>query len=226
MERVKTYIKGFDELIEGGFPIGSNILLSGEEGCGKTIFSIQILYNAVVKNNENCIYFTFEEKKNSLIKQAKQFSWDLEKLEKINKLKIISIGTSNINKNTIDEMIEIIKNNKSKRVVIDSITTLAYLTPNNCDINEYVVKKFLYSFISKFKEIENLTTIFISQKDEKISNDIFKYLCDGVINIKYDSLGCDFSRNLIIKKMRKTKNNCDIHPLEINERGIEIYNLD
>ena len=36
MDRTKTCIKGFDNLIEGGFPKGSTILLSGTPGTGKT----------------------------------------------------------------------------------------------------------------------------------------------------------------------------------------------
>lgn len=226
-QRIKTYIKGFDELIEGGFPQGSNILISGSAGTGKTIFSLQYLYNGAL-NNEKGIYFTFEEKKESLYEQAIQFGWDIEKLEKKDKIKIISIGTEDINNNTVKDIIEIIKNTKTKRIVIDSLTTLSYLTPENTqngEINNYTIKKFLYSFITKFKDIKDLTVLVISQKDEKISDDIAEYLCDGVINIKYESMGGDFSRQLTIRKMRKTKNNEDLHPMEISKEGIIIHNL-
>lgn len=227
-QRVKTHIIGFDELIEGGFPKNSSILLSGSAGTGKTIFSLQYLYNGSSIENEKGIYFTFEEKKESLLEQANQFGWDLDKLDKKNKLKIISIGTDDINKNTINDMIEIIENTKSKRVVIDSITTLSFLAPESIStgqLNNHTIKKFLYSFITKFKDMQDLTIILISQKDEKVSNDIAEYLCDGVINIDYESLGGDFSRQLTIKKMRKTKNNEDIHPMEISKTGIVIHNL-
>ncbi len=227
--RVKTHIKGFDELILGGFPKNSNILISGSAGTGKTIFSMQYLYNGATIDNEKGIYFTFEEKKESLIEQANQFGWEIEKLEKKEKIKIISIGTDDISKNTVNDMIEIIKNTKSTRVVIDSITTLSFLTPESMQsgqINNHTIKRFLYSFLTKFKEIPNLTVLFISQKDEKVSDEIATYLCDGVINIDYESLGGDFSRQLTIKKMRKTKNNEDLHPMEISNKGIVIHNLE
>jgi len=228
VKRIKTHIYGFDKLIEGGFPEGSNILLSGGPGTGKTIFSLQYLYNGILNDNEIGIYFTFEEKRKSLISQAKQFNWDLEKEEKRGKLKIISLGTSEISKLTKEDILEIIKSTGAKRIVIDSITTISYLTPENefHNICEYSVKKFIYSFITKFREIENLTSIFISQKDEELSNRISQYLCDGIINIEYESLGGDFSRNLIIQKMRKTKNDEDLHPLEISKNGIKIHNLE
>lgn len=228
IKRTKTHIEGFDELILGGFPNSSNILITGTAGTGKTIFSLQYLYNGVIEDNEIGIYFTFEEKRDDIISQANQFGWDLEKLEKKGKLKIISIGTEDISKNTINEILEIITNTKAKRVVIDSIITLSFITPQvqEIPINKHTIKRFLYSFITSFKNIDNLTTIFISQKDEISSNSISEYLCDGVINIEHESLGSDYSRNLTIIKMRQTKNNEDLHPLEISNKGIIIHNLE
>ena len=227
-DRIKTYISGFDELINGGIPIGSNIMISGGPGTGKTIFSLQYLFNSATNDKNISIYFTFEEKRDSLIKQASQFGWNLEKLEKQGKLKIISLGLEDISKTTIKDIIEIIKSVKATRAVIDSITTISYLTPENefHSFNEYSVKKFIYKFITSFKKIENLTTLIISQKDEALSNRITEYLCDGIIHIDYESLGGKYSRQLTIPKMRKTKNHEDLHPMEISKNGIIIHNLE
>ena len=101
MTKIKTHIPGFDELIGGGFPQNATILLNGGPGTGKTIFSLQYLYNSVNKDKRNVIYFTFEEKKRALFEQASQFGWDLEKLEKQGKL-------------TKDEVKEIRKNIRNR----------------------------------------------------------------------------------------------------------------
>lgn len=227
MKKIKTNIQGFDELVEGGFPQGSSILLSGSAGTGKTIFSLQYLYNGAVKEKEKGVYFSFEEKKESLFEQAKQFGWDLEKLEKSGMLKIISIGTDSIDKNTVKEMIEIVQSSKTKRVVVDSITTLSHLVPQSTEniINKYSIKRFLYQFLTLFNEAGDITTIFISQKDERTSDMIAEYLCDGVINIDYESMGGDYSRSLIIRKMRKTKNDEEVHPMEISPKGVVIHKI-
>ena len=45
VERVKTGIPGLDDLIGGGFPKESTILLSGVAGAGKTIFCLQFIFN-------------------------------------------------------------------------------------------------------------------------------------------------------------------------------------
>ena len=226
MKRIKTHIPGFDELIENGLPQGSTILVSGIAGTGKTILSLEYLYNGATRDNHRCLYFTFEEKKKALIEQAGQFGWDLEKLEKNQKLKIISMGTENIDMDYVEQILEIIKTFKPQRTVIDSINTLAYLA--TCDELapcEHNIKKFIYYFLAKFKQIEDLTSIFISQKDNKTSNTIAEYICDGIINIDYESMGGDFSRTMTIRKMRRTKNNEDLHPLEISKEGIRVHNI-
>jgi KaiC/GvpD/RAD55 family RecA-like ATPase len=225
MERIKTYISGFDKLIEGGIPKGSCILLSGEAGTGKTIFSLEYIYRGAI-NNEVSIYFTFEERRKSIIEQAKQFNFDIEKFENNNLLKIISIGTDDISSNTIKDILEIVVSTKAKRIVIDSITTLSFITPENLSsgsMNVFSIKKFLYHFITELSAIEELTSICISQKDEAISNNIAEYLCDGVIVINPQKLGSEYNRTLCIKKMRRTKNDDNRYPMEISPKGIIIH---
>ena len=230
MKRIKTYIKGFDELIEGGFPQDSSILLSGNPGTGKTIFSLEYLYNGALKDGEIGIYFTFEEKKKSLLEQAKQFGFDFEKYEKKGLLNIISIGSKDISLTTIEYIEEIIVKSKAKRVVIDSLTTLSYLTPEHVttgDVTIFSIKKFLYDFITTLKNKSGTHFLCVSQKEDQHCDKISRYLCDGVIDIEYESLGGEYSRSLSIKKMRKTKNNDDLHSLEIKDKeGIIIHSLD
>lgn len=227
MERIKTYIKGFDELIEDGFPKNSIVVIRGNAGTGKTIFSTEFIFNGAKYSNEVGVYFTFEQKKKSLFEQAKQFGWNLEKEEKRNKLKVISIGLEEINKGIVDELIEIVTKLKAKRVVIDSINTLSFLSPSdNLGNSENKVKKFLYYFITKFKEVEDLTMLLISQKNQDIADSLIKNLSDGIINLNYESLGGEYSRSLNISKMRKTKNNEDTHSVEISNQGIIIHNLE
>src|SRR5665648_375989 len=54
-------IAEFDEILNGGFPTRSFIIIAGNAGSGKTIFSTQFLYNGAVKYNEKGIYVSFAE---------------------------------------------------------------------------------------------------------------------------------------------------------------------
>jgi len=64
--KVKSGVDGLDEVIEGGFPRGSLIVLAGEPGTGKTVFSMQFLVKGV-ELNESGVYVSFAEAKNTLI---------------------------------------------------------------------------------------------------------------------------------------------------------------
>jgi KaiC/GvpD/RAD55 family RecA-like ATPase len=47
IERVRTYIQGFDEIVNGGIPKRNVVLLSGGPRTGKSIFGYQFLYNGL-----------------------------------------------------------------------------------------------------------------------------------------------------------------------------------
>ena len=64
-DRAPTGINGLDDMIEGGFPRGSLALLAGSPGSGKTIASAHFLYHGAKNLNENGIYLSFAERKES-----------------------------------------------------------------------------------------------------------------------------------------------------------------
>jgi len=232
MEMTKTGIKGFDNLIGGGFPFGSTILLSGTPATGKTIFALEYLVNGIEKFNEPGMYVTFEEKTKNLRAQAVQFGWNLGELEEEGKLKILEIHASEITKNTVKEIIEIAKEKKIKRLVIDSLSTLSINIPttyaNVNEMNEYTIKRFIYAFVDELKQLKNVTALLISQtiKDSDLSRDnISEFICDGIVHIAFESMGGEFSRSLVVRKMRQRKNDEDIHPLEIGKKGMTVHTL-
>lgn len=232
MDRVKTGIKGFDKLIEGGFPRGKIILLSGTPGTSKTIFALQFLYNGATQFNENGLYVSFEEREKNLKSQASQFGWDFDKLEKANKVNILSIPANSIKETTAFEIISMAKKNSVKRLIIDSLSTLSINTPTTYskvnDLTEISIKRFMYTFINDLRDMKDGTTsLLISQTAEgQLSRDtVSEFICDGIILIKYESIGGEYSRNLIIRKMRETDNDEDIHPLEIGKNGIVIHSI-
>lgn len=249
MTRCKTGIKGFDELIQGGFPINSTILYTGTPGTGKTIFGLEFLYNGCTQFGEKGLYVTFEESKEQIIQQGKQFGWDLEDIEKKKMLKIISIPAREISKKTSQIIIDLCNNEKIKRLVVDSLSTLSINAPifsvaENLSISEVVnqntylsppvvgdlmVKRFVYSFIDDLRNLKT-TTLLISENSthsEFMSRDtISEFLCDGVIVVNFESLGGAYSRSLIVRKMRQTKNDEDIHPLEISRKGLIVHSID
>ena len=91
-----------------------------------------------------------------------------------------------------------------------------------------MIKRFIYNFIDEINQVEGLTTLIISQsiREGDLSRDrISEFICDGIINIVFESMGGAYSRSLMIRKMRRTKNDEDIHPLEISKKGLVVHNI-
>ena len=139
---------------------------------------------------------------------------------------------------------------KIHRLVIDSISTLAINAPiytfmtdtalidisngrsffSPPIVGDFIVKRFIYSFIDDLRNVDHCTTIMISESPEKgeyLSRDtISEFVCDGIIHIVFESMGGEFSRSLLVRKMRHTKNDEDIHPLEINNKGLVVHSTE
>jgi KaiC/GvpD/RAD55 family RecA-like ATPase len=247
--RVPTGIPGFDELVEGGFPKNSSILVCGGPGTGKSIFSMEYLVKGVTEFNEKCLYVSFEQREEAIIAQGAQFGWNLEELKKSGKLKIMSVSIDKLTKDTIKEIQSLVRKEGITRMVIDSLSTLVinapiYTTPTELAvedvvgqnivfsppvIGDYVVKKFVYGFIEQLRNLE-CTTLLISeasQDGEYISRDtLSEFVCDGVVLISFESMGGAYSRSLIVRKMRQTKNDEDVHPVEISNSGIIVHKIE
>ncbi|HVH91786.1 MAG TPA: ATPase domain-containing protein, partial [Candidatus Acidoferrum sp.] len=91
-ERVPTGIPGLDPLLEGGFPQGRSILVTGEPGTGKTIFSLQFLIEGLARG-EKGIYVAADEGPMDILEQAASLGWDLEKHIEMKEIAILNAGT-------------------------------------------------------------------------------------------------------------------------------------
>lgn len=248
MVRVKTGIQGFDKLVQGGFPKGHIVLLVGSPGTGKTIFSMQYLYNGATKFKEKSMLVTLEQSLKDVRTQSKDLGMKLEPLEKKGALTLMHIPVADLGTDTVDQIKKEVKKRKIKRLVIDSLSTLAINAPIYTPLKDlalrdamnykaffsppilgdFVVKRFIYKFLDDLKEI-GCTTIVTGESSEKgdfLSRDtVSEFVADGVIQVTFESMGGDYSRSLLVRKMRGTKNDEDIHPVEITNKGVKIHDL-
>lgn len=234
VERVKTGIRGLDKLIDGGIPKGYNVLLSGSPGTGKTIFGIEFLKNGFLKFKEPGLFITFEETPSNLIMQAKQLGIDLKNLKQNNKVLIKTLPEKdNLNESILFKIIDdAIKEHKIKRVVIDSLDTysnniLSYEDQDKFLSGNLLIKRSVYRLIKRLQKYSEITKLLISESEEKAENlskdGVSEFLCDGVIKIQYLTMGGQYSCQLKVRKMRSTKIDPDLFPMEINSRGITIH---
>lgn len=240
MDRVPTGIPGFDELIEGGFPQGRSILVSGACGTGKTIFCTQYLYNGAKKYNEPGIYITLDERPELIRQDMLRFGWDLRKLEDENLCQIIDGSLAKIGIPSEEEfsmpatgfdidklLLEIMRTVKrigAKRLVIDSIPALGFNFEGDNEIRNAILK------LSYLLMRIGVTTLMTSEMDEGSNKygkyGIEEYVVDGVLVLHYMGIGTRSNRTMHIRKMRATHHSEELHPIEITSKGMSIKKVD
>ena len=214
IKRVNTGIPGFDGLIEGGIPEGFVVIVAGPPGTGKTTFSLQFIMDGI-RNNERCIFFSFEEMAEQLIKQTIRFGWDIG--EYVDKGYLEIFGFSRF---STEEIIEIIDIFKPKRIVFDSLNIFS-------DISDFRRSPQWRNILKVIKD-KKITCLAVTEKSHGGNAkgfDEFDFMGDGVISFdkkQKNDLDPYPTCNIQIQKMRLTKLNEIAHQFVMNENGIEL----
>ena len=236
--RLNSGIPRLDQLISGGFPESSVILVSGTPGSGKTIMCYHYMKEGL-QAGENCLYLTSDERVENILKQAGELGFDFMRYVDSGNLSFfyLDIERSDIYK----EMEERIKENNYSRVVLDSITPISEMPVWITDGSNEVIpsdgfkgtKKIpmdsttvtrmhvrrIINILSK-ERCTALVTSEIPEGSRGLSRDtISEFLVDGIIIMDLDT-SMD-RRKLTIRKMRATKHTLKPQDISIDSGGIK-----
>lgn len=204
-DRVPVGIKVFDEVIGGGFPRGSLILLAGNPGTGKTIFSANFLYNGVVEYGENGIYISFAESRSTFIKNMLSFGLDFDKLEREASFKFLDVvtvretGISTIFKLILNE----IRSLNAKRVVFDSFSAMAQAFEKVIDLRISI-----HTILSKIVRQLGCTSLILEEVpvgESRFGFGVEEFVADGVIQLERRYFNDLLLREMEVIKLRGTE---------------------
>jgi len=234
---IKTEINGLDELfLDGGIPKGNSILVAGGPGTGKSILCRNICYN-LVSNGKKCMYVSFEESKEKIIKSMEIFGWDIKKyidkgdflIQKINPLDILrmkfgSIGGSGSATELSYKIKPLVipKDFHPDIIAVDSLSAIIAASVTK-DKNYRVYLQQLFSFF----EETGATSLLITETDpiptRYSETGIEEFLADGII-VLYNLQKKEGRENAIeVLKMRYGKHQKKIVLMSITENGIKVY---
>ncbi|KJV69160.1 DNA repair protein RadA [Candidatus Neoehrlichia procyonis] len=113
LSKYNTKIDELDRVFGGGITLGSNILIGGEPGVGKSTLILQIA-SILAKNFHSCLYASGEESINQIQTRATRLC--------ISESKIKILATSSLKLSHIINAMQ--KDNELKFLIIDSIQTI------------------------------------------------------------------------------------------------------
>ncbi|HNX48276.1 MAG TPA: KaiC domain-containing protein [Methanomassiliicoccales archaeon] len=225
IEKVKTGMEGLDEMLFGGIPKGSTVVVMGSFGTGKTTFGLQFL-NQGLAEGEKGIYISLEEDRESILADAEAHGWDLRAKLNEKKLEIVKLEPNDA-KVTIQriksELPEFIKKFGASRIVVDSVSLLNLLFDNDHDRRTNL---FNLSQMVKKTGATLLMTAEVKDDNPFASRDgLVEYVADGVISLRYLEMQSrnELMLSIRIIKMRRTEHSRKITPYSITNKGLEVH---
>ncbi len=221
VNRMQTGIPGLDPLIQGGLSKGDFILLVGDLGTGKTIFSSEFVYNSAKRLGETAVFATFEEDVASLKRNMLRFGMDFDALEKERKVKIIDLEAlqgRGMGSN-IETLLAALDSMRARRLVVDSLTAFLSSAEEKFDYS------FLMHLIYKTLKREGVTTLMTVSKATGPNSvmGVEEFVADGILELQnYVSRDIEIKTRFIIRKLRGTDHSRRFHSVVFTPNGIEI----
>jgi circadian clock protein KaiC len=220
--KIESGIKGFDPLLGDGIPKASSVLIEGEPGTGKTIFSLQYIMKGLI-NGEPCIIVTYEEIPQQIILEASKFGWDLQSYIDEGLLKFIYTNPVDVHpakhesfiKSNVEEM-------GAKRIVFDGIVNM------EMTIQDPIKLRGHFQAVINYLKSKNVTSIFTTEilpgKEEITTSHDASFIMDVVVVMEYTKSAELIKNNLHIMKSRRTNHDPRLKEYQITDSGIEILN--
>lgn len=237
-----TGVPGFDALMRTGIPQGSNILVSGGPGSGKTIFCLQLLAHHASEGRK-CLFISFEESETRLIEHMESFGWDPLRLiddgflnikryltsdvyydENVKSEAVHAMMAKEINQYTMDLEPFVIGDVgfKPEIIVIDSLTSIASTFVGGRQKYRMYLDR-LFRFFETIGSTNFLISENMLQQNEMMGNNAEDFLADGVVYF-YNSRKHNVRESAVeILKMRGVSHDKKIVAMNITDRGIVVY---
>lgn len=227
--RTKTGIPGLDELMDGGFPRGSCVLVSGKIGTGKSIFTMQYIARGIMDYGEFGAFVSLERKKEALYQDTREFGLHFQRLEKEGNLHLLGGPLARLSEGEkgteeiFSEIVKAVEASESKRLALDGMELLCMFPQD-----EFALWRELAKFKEKLAKLgcTSVLTSEIREGREELSRlGVEEEIADGVIVLYYEGEGLTRDRALEIRKMRGTEHSNQLHFFDITDRGIVIKKM-
>ncbi|TMI27034.1 hypothetical protein E6H36_04045 [Candidatus Bathyarchaeota archaeon] len=204
-QRVPFGVPELDNVIEGGLPKGSLVLLAGTPGSGKTAFAARFLFEGTTKFGEKGIYVSFAEGRDAFFMEMERYGLDFKKLEQEGKfifLDLMTVKSEGISAAT-QVIVDTVTDLNASRLVIDSFSAMAQAFPQVIE-----ARSILHTILGKIIRQAGCTTLLISEVPvgtSRLGLGIEEFVADGVLRFSQREVGGRILRILGIHKLRGTK---------------------
>ncbi|MEW5748165.1 MAG: ATPase domain-containing protein [Candidatus Thermoplasmatota archaeon] len=234
-ERCVTGIDGLDTILYGGIPRDNTVLLTGSCGTGKTSLALEYLIHGAVAG-ENSLFISVTEDSEKLLANIIPYKFFDQQLVKSGRLVFIDLPAmyerlgmtkAELTMEEIDLLVaaiaSLVKELGTKRLVMDSITSVCYKLKTPEKIRDFILK------LSKSLSDLRCTSILVSEvaaNSEAYSTfGVEEAISDGIVLMANMERRGDLLRTLQVIKMRGTMHSRAKYVLDLTPMGVLLVPL-
>ncbi len=230
---LKTGIEGLDKTLEGGIPEGHVVLLTGKAGVGKTVLSMQWLFEGWKKFEQPGIYISVTEPFTKAMKNISTMdffdsepveSGDIRFTDLRSMIELMDFGAEGeeLEKDDIEELVsrveDLVDKVGARRMVIDSITAIGYM------VDDTELFRYLIFRLGTVLSGKNCTVFLTSEsRDGSTPFNVEDFISDGILNLHYTHGEQAVIRKIEIAKMRGVDFKTGNSFFDISTEGITVY---
>jgi circadian clock protein KaiC len=218
--RVSSGISELDAMLEGsGYYRGSNILVSGTAGTGKTSIAAHFV-DAACRRGEHCLFFAHEESNNQILRNMRSIGIDLEPWMRQG---LLNIQSARVSKRSMESHLlkshQLIESFRPDILVIDPISDFTSIgAPED-------VKSMLIRMVDSYK-VHGITTLFThltrGSEHEQATAIGISFLMDTWLLLRYLVDNGVRNRSLYVLKSRGMDHSNRLRSFQITNHGIQL----
>ena len=220
-ERISTGVDGLDAILAGGLPRAGATVVQGGTGTGKTLLGLHFLLEGA-RRGEPGVLFTLEETADQLRGIAVGFGWDLLSLENRGLLTLSYVSPVELSTDTfLDRARQLVEQRGARRVVLDSLTSMALGVPSDRRFKELV-----YAVTKHFRALG--VTLYMNMEIAELLGSIqlsgygISFAADNVIQLKYVEVGERLERGISVLKARGVRHSTGVRQMSFESDGIAV----
>jgi len=217
---VSTGVDALDEMLGGGLAPGTNMLLTGPSGVGKTSTAVRCGLTAILRG-QKAAYYLFDEGRATMLARAKSLGMDLEPHIEAGQLRVVQIDPAELSPGEFSIWVRRAVEDEGVRfLVIDSLNAFMRAMPGE----DYLLLQ-MHELLSYLNQQGVITMLVLGQHgiigDVRSDVDV-SYLSDGIIMFRYFEAGGRMLKAVSVAKSRVTAHESSIREFDLDSSGVRV----
>jgi circadian clock protein KaiC len=215
-----TGSRELDQMLGGGLAVGSNILMSGPSGVGKSTTAVRCVLSAL-ERGEHCAYFAFDEGLTTLLLRCASLGMDLRPYISSGQLKMEQVDPAELAPGEfVSHVRACVREGGASTVVIDGLNAYLQTMPHET----FLILQ-MHDLLSFLNQQGIITIVLLAHHgvvgETRAEIDI-SYLSDTLVLFRYFEAKGEILSAVSVLKSRTSAHERTIREFKLSEKGLTV----